>query len=91
MESFVSFRAFQGVLLPEVFAAALAPIEAAGVKAAQAIGAAWGGVDVSISSAAQPERSLVRAFEGLGLGPFGGAGTAGQGVLRSVFDLWSRV
>jgi hypothetical protein len=42
---------------------------------ARCAGVAFAGTDSSVASAAEPAHSLVLAFEALGLGPFGGAGT----------------
>mmetsp|Transcript_105685 Transcript_105685/g.309103 ORF Transcript_105685/g.309103 Transcript_105685/m.309103 type:complete len:513 (+) Transcript_105685:69-1607(+) len=54
---------------------ALLPLEKAGKEAAQAAGVTYAGIDCSIASSDAPTESLVVAYESLGLGPFGGAGT----------------
>lgn len=38
-------------------------------------GVTYAGCDPSVASAAHPEESIVNAFDSIGLGPFGGAGT----------------
>lgn len=58
------------------FGSLVGQLDALGAKLeAQCPGVAFAGTDSSVASAACPEHSLVAAFESLGVGRFGGAGT----------------
>jgi len=62
--------------LGKEFGAAVGQLEALGLRLERVCpGVTFAGTDASVASAARPEESLVRGFEALGLGPFGGAGT----------------
>eukprot|EP00931_Biecheleriopsis_adriatica_P017566 TRINITY_DN12556_c0_g2_i1.p1 TRINITY_DN12556_c0_g2~~TRINITY_DN12556_c0_g2_i1.p1 ORF type:complete len:541 (-),score=141.52 TRINITY_DN12556_c0_g2_i1:68-1612(-) len=61
--------------LYKVFADALQPLEHTVKQLADAAGIDYAGIDCSIASSAKDSESLVKAYESLGLGRFGGAGT----------------
>jgi len=61
--------------LRKAFEGRLAPLEAAAERAAEAAGVEYAGIDCSLASAANPAESMVDAYESLGLGGMGGAGT----------------
>eukprot|EP00440_Ansanella_granifera_P053682 gb/GFBE01058197.1/.p1 GENE.gb/GFBE01058197.1/~~gb/GFBE01058197.1/.p1 ORF type:complete len:507 (+),score=117.00 gb/GFBE01058197.1/:1-1521(+) len=76
-------QAFQGAgslevaqdRLYKIFADALRPLEAAAKRAADAERIDYGGIDCSIASSSASSESLVKAYESLGLGQVGDAGT----------------
>lgn len=75
--------------LQKEFLLLVGQLDALGGKLEAQTGVAFAGVDSSVASAACPEHSLVLAFESLGLGKFGGAGTTAvcalvTGVLKSL-------
>ncbi|KAJ1626581.1 hypothetical protein T492DRAFT_1031690 [Pavlovales sp. CCMP2436] len=62
--------------LEKEFGDAVGQLEALGLRLERVCpGVTFAGTDSSVASAARPEDSLVVAFEAVGLGPFGGAGT----------------
>jgi len=63
--------------LEEQLTEALLPLEEAGQRAAAAASALYAGMDCSVASSSDPAQSVVVAFESLGLGLVGGAGTLG--------------
>lgn len=51
------------------------PLEEAAKAFTESLGVDYAGIDCSIASASAPEESMVVAYESLGFGPVGGAGT----------------